>query len=204
MSHVSRRRSLFTADEDAVIRKAMQSYVPEPWSTIAMRLPGRTARQCRDRWIHYLSPFIRIEHWTPEEDRLLLEKVNEMGRLWKAITPFFVGRTDNHLKNRWYTHLRASSEQYRRPGDDSKAANPDRCELLPSAEKLAIQKEEKAVEGPIMAAAEKGTEAESSIGSRLSPPDGDAVTMRAQQICTCFVFDNSLKKWTQRRTPGVA
>jgi hypothetical protein len=43
------------------------------------------------------------------EDALLLEKINELGRSWAAIGRFFNGRSENDIKNRWYSHLRFST-----------------------------------------------------------------------------------------------
>jgi hypothetical protein len=100
----NRRR--FTADEDAVITRGMQSDPPDSWHHIAKRLPGHTVRQCRERWLNYLSPDIRSEPWSPEEDQLLVEKIRQMGRTWTAMRAFFNGRSAADIKNRWFCHLR--------------------------------------------------------------------------------------------------
>jgi hypothetical protein len=39
--------------------------------------------------------------WAPHEDRLLEEKVIEIGRRWKVLATSFPGRTDVSLKNRY-------------------------------------------------------------------------------------------------------
>jgi hypothetical protein len=64
------------------------------------RLPGRTARQCRERWAHYPNPGVRPDPWTAAEDRLLIEMVNEEGFAWATIAHWFRGRSDNAIKNR--------------------------------------------------------------------------------------------------------
>jgi hypothetical protein len=71
-------------------------------------MPGRTARQCRDRWTNYLAPAISFEPWRPEEDSLIVHKVNEIGTKWATIAKFTHGRTGNALKNRWYSGLKNS------------------------------------------------------------------------------------------------
>lgn len=103
--HAKHRRP-FDTIEDAAIMRAMMSGPFEPWDAIARRLPGRTARQCRERWANYLCPAIRSDPWTHEEDRLLVEKINEVSFSWSAIAHSFNGRSDNDIKNRWYSHLR--------------------------------------------------------------------------------------------------
>jgi hypothetical protein len=99
-------RHFFTADEDALLCRVMQDLPFTRWIDIASQLPGRSARQCRDRWMNYLSPANKNEAWTTAEDDLLLEKVNELGSRWSLISKYFNGRSENNVKNRWYTHLR--------------------------------------------------------------------------------------------------
>ena len=76
------------------------------WDRVAQQMGDRTARQVRERWVNYLSPTIRSDPWTDSEDQLLLDKINELGRAWSSIGHFFNGRSENDVKNRWYSHLR--------------------------------------------------------------------------------------------------
>lgn len=41
------------------------------WSELATHTPGRTAKQCRERWCHHLDPSVNHGNWTMEEDRQL-------------------------------------------------------------------------------------------------------------------------------------
>lgn len=101
-------RTKFSAAEDELLRKTVQKYGAKKWNTIAQHLPGRTARQCRDRFQNYLSPDLTNGPWSHEEDLLLLEKVDEYGSCWSKINKFFVGRSPNNIKNRYNTHLAKS------------------------------------------------------------------------------------------------
>lgn len=76
------------------------------WDFVAAQLPGRSSRQCRERWVNYLSPYIRHDPWNEKEDRELVEKVNEVGHSWSTIGKCFNGRSENDVKNRWYSHLK--------------------------------------------------------------------------------------------------
>lgn len=72
------------------------------WNEIAEKVPGRTAKQCRDRYQNYLSAGITNKPWTDEEDQILREKVREIGNKWKEISAFLPGRGSNNIKNRWH------------------------------------------------------------------------------------------------------
>jgi hypothetical protein len=72
------------------------------WPLIAFLMLDRNARQCRDRWFHYLAPGLNHEPWTSEEDALLLQKFRELGSKWAKIAKFFPGRTRENCRNRLY------------------------------------------------------------------------------------------------------
>lgn len=99
-------RKLFSAEEDALLSHIMFEQTFTTWIAVAAQIPGRSARQCRDRWANYLSPENKNGPWTPEEDEQLAEKYAELGPQWTTIAKFFDGRSENNVKNRWYTHLK--------------------------------------------------------------------------------------------------
>jgi hypothetical protein len=51
--------------------------------------------------MNYLSPTLRDTPWTPEEDRLLVQKHRDFGSKWVQIALFFPNRTDAMIKNRF-------------------------------------------------------------------------------------------------------
>ena len=104
------KKRKFTAEEDQKIRQLVQEYGAKQWDVIAKQLNNRTARQCRDRWKHYLSPSVIHREWTLEEDRLLLSYTQQYGPQWAALVKFFPGRTDINLKNRWNKLQRKSKK----------------------------------------------------------------------------------------------
>ncbi|KAJ3446038.1 myb protein-related [Anaeramoeba flamelloides] len=75
------------------------------WNSIAMLVPGRNSKQCRERWRNQLDPEIDRSPITEEEDRLLIEKIAEIGNKWCKLSTHFKGRPDNMLKNHWYSVL---------------------------------------------------------------------------------------------------
>jgi hypothetical protein len=68
-------------------------------------MPGRTARQCRDRYEQYLAQTVCNAPWSAQEDRVLLDKVKQYGNHWTQIAQFFPQRNANSLKNRWHSVL---------------------------------------------------------------------------------------------------
>jgi hypothetical protein len=59
----------FSQFEDELLVKAVAELGPGDWYRIARRLSGRNARQCKDRWMSYLSPAVGNVPWTPREDQ---------------------------------------------------------------------------------------------------------------------------------------
>ena len=105
----SSKRSSFTPEEDAKLRKLVQQYGEKSWPQVASYMEGRTTRQCRERYRHYLSPNIINGDWTPEEDKLLIEKYNQLGPKWVSIAKVFKTRTDINVKNRWIVLMRKNA-----------------------------------------------------------------------------------------------
>ena len=91
----------FTPEEDDRLRSVVASFGENDWEQVAKNMPGRNQRQCRERWLNYLSPNVNTAPWTSEEDQLLREKHAELGPKWVQIAKNFVGRSDTAVKNRW-------------------------------------------------------------------------------------------------------
>lgn len=74
---------------------------PKNWGHVAKGIEGRTAKQCRERYHNHLDPSIKKGDWTPQEDRIIMEKQKELGNKWAQIAQFLAGRTENSVKIRW-------------------------------------------------------------------------------------------------------
>lgn len=99
------QRRKFSHEEDLKLSQEIAVYGPRKWNQIALALPGRTGRQCRDRFHNYLNPNLINGPWTNEEDILLEQKALELNQHWNKIAKYFVGRSANNIKNRWYTYI---------------------------------------------------------------------------------------------------
>ena len=100
---ISKRK--FSMEEDAIIVDMVCKFGIHYWKQIAKEI-GRTPRQCRERWKHYLCPGIDSSPWTPEEDAIIEKKYSKFGPKWSLIREFLPGRTDVNIKNRHALLLR--------------------------------------------------------------------------------------------------
>lgn len=94
-------RRKFSPEEDEKLRLLVEKQGPKKWDQIAKEMPGRTGRQCRDRYKNYLVPGFFNGQWSEEEDKLLLEMYLQYGSQWSKLSKFFKNRSANSLKNRW-------------------------------------------------------------------------------------------------------
>ncbi|OHT14988.1 hypothetical protein TRFO_42796 [Tritrichomonas foetus] len=97
----SNSRKKFSSEEDKHLKELVEKHGAKNWDKIAELMPGRTGRQCRDRYRNYLIPGFFNGQWSQDEDDLLRVKYHEFGPQWAKMTPFFHGRSANSLKNRW-------------------------------------------------------------------------------------------------------
>jgi myb proto-oncogene protein len=111
-------RHYFTKDEDEILKKIKNNSEPKTWNEVASYLPGRYSKQCRDRWLNYLAPWIKKEKWTTEEDEIIKKIVKEKGNKWSYLQEILPGRTDNDIKNRWYNYLRKEHKEETLPKID--------------------------------------------------------------------------------------
>jgi len=75
------------------------------WADLAPQLPGRTGKQIRDRWVNYLNPAINHLPFSRDDDLRLWRGHSELGKRWVEISVkvFHSTRSENHIKNRWYS-----------------------------------------------------------------------------------------------------
>lgn len=109
----NRSKRMWTPEEDEKLR-IVAGPNPENWNQIGEMLPGRTGKQCRERWLNNLRPDIRKGEWSQEEDDLIIREQAKVGNHWSSIARMLPGRSDNAVKNRYNATLR-KRQQSRQP-----------------------------------------------------------------------------------------
>jgi hypothetical protein len=114
----------FTQEDDDRLRRLVAALGPVDWNAIADEMAGKNPRQCRERWINYLSPALNTAAWTPAEDALLMHKYRDFGGKWVQISKCFPNRTDCMIKNRF-------NKLQRRGRKQQSIVNKMQCSLPP-------------------------------------------------------------------------
>jgi hypothetical protein len=111
------KRQPFTIEEDILLTHFVNSCPLTDWKAISNKMGKRTAKQCRERWNLFLRPDLKKTSFTPEEDRLIIEKQKEYGNSWAFISGFLEGRSATCIKNRWNSTLKKSQVDFFIPLD---------------------------------------------------------------------------------------
>ena len=108
------KKNAWTPEEDAILTRVVAQEGAGHWTKVAAHLPHRMGRQCRERWFNHLAPDVKKGYWTAEEDRLILDAVREHGTKWSTIQKKLPGRSDNSIKNRYYSAIRKAQRLEKR------------------------------------------------------------------------------------------
>ena len=96
------------------------------WGLIAKKIVShfnffpRTGKQCRERWHNHLDPSIKKDSWSDFEKRKIFDLHKLYGNSWSQIAANLEGRTDNAVKNFFYSHLRKKIRKSTRKNYTSK------------------------------------------------------------------------------------
>ena len=95
--------------EDQLLRFAVSNCHPILWDVVAEQVPGRSAIQCKERWLYRLHPEVKKTRFEKWEDDLIIKERSIHGNHWTLISNKLPGRTSCAVKNRWYSVLRNKS-----------------------------------------------------------------------------------------------
>ncbi|KAL7112147.1 hypothetical protein ACP275_05G134000 [Erythranthe tilingii] len=96
----------WTAEEDEILRMAVERFKGKNWKKIAECFKDRTDVQCLHRWQKVLNPDLVKGPWSKEEDEIMIELVERYGpKKWSTISQHLPGRIGKQCRERWHNHL---------------------------------------------------------------------------------------------------
>ncbi len=100
------KRGQFSLHEDELLKEWIEKIGPKHWEQCGKFIQGRSGKQCREHWNNCLNPELIKGDWTTEEDFLIMHFYEKCNGSWKKINDLFNGRTENSIKNRFFSQLR--------------------------------------------------------------------------------------------------
>jgi len=136
----------WTKQEDKLLLEMVDKFkgVPVRWPMVSVSLPGRTGKQCRERYVNnetitviffsgeccftpgllfryffryvnHLNPRLNNSHWHLCEDASIFRLYSRLSSKWSQMANLIPGRTDNNIKNRFHNLRRQlESEDHHR------------------------------------------------------------------------------------------
>merc|ERR1712238_602659 len=108
---VIKGKGSWTVEEDNILRDKRALY-GRKWAKIAAHLPGRQGKQCRERYVNHLDPELKKGEWTDDEEAILIALHEHHGNRWANIAKQLPGRSDNDIKNHWYSTIQRKFQQH--------------------------------------------------------------------------------------------
>lgn len=99
------RKGAWTKKEDKQLIDLVSTHGTK-WSKINKFMTSRSGKQIRERYLNILQPGINKNKFSLEEDKIIIQKYEELGTKWHEIAQFLINRTGDKIKNRFYSTLR--------------------------------------------------------------------------------------------------
>ena len=97
-------------EEDRLLIEFVKTNGLRKFSLCPNHINGRSSKQCRERWYNVLNPNLKKKNWLLEEDYIIFLLYTKIGSKWSRISKIIGNRSDNCIKNRFYSYLRKNKE----------------------------------------------------------------------------------------------
>lgn len=96
----SLKKGPWSNQEDTLLSQAVTIY-KDAWTKVCNKVPGRTAKQCRERWVNVVDPSLIDTPWTDDENAILLESYSELRNKWALIAKRLPGRSETAVHKQY-------------------------------------------------------------------------------------------------------
>ena len=104
------QKQKWTQPEDKFLKNIITNSLIKDWSLISKEMKeknyNKDIHQCKYRWNNHLNPILKKDIWIKEEEKRLLSLFEEIGPKWKKISNNLKGRSDNCVKNKFFSLIR--------------------------------------------------------------------------------------------------
>jgi Myb-like DNA-binding domain len=145
--------------EDECLQDAIKLNGTDDWGLISDTLKhkygilNRNGKKCRERWINHIKPEVSKSLWSLDEEKILFRCQATYGNQWTEISKFLPGRTDNSIKNYFYSTLRRKMRWYnkQRGNEEKITITANEVSLIPQLTKEILEtKDNKKIAKPCM------------------------------------------------------
>ncbi|OMJ92796.1 hypothetical protein SteCoe_4335 [Stentor coeruleus] len=117
MASISRKPKLWTVEQDDLLKQLVENHGSQTWPMICQEFletsgVKRTPKQCRDRWVNNLRSEKNDAPWKEEEVMILFDNQSKYGNQWSIIAKEMKGRTENQIKNLFYSTIRRNIRKF--------------------------------------------------------------------------------------------
>ncbi|CAK8560844.1 unnamed protein product [Lathyrus sativus] len=104
---VALKEGPWTKEEDEILKDHIKKHGEGNWKAVQKESGlARCGKSCRLRWLNHLRPEVKKGPFTAEEERIIIECHFLKGNKWAYMTTLLPRRTDNEIKNFWYTRFK--------------------------------------------------------------------------------------------------
>ncbi|OIW07696.1 hypothetical protein TanjilG_30773 [Lupinus angustifolius] len=137
------KKGLWTHEEDQILISYIQKHGHSNWRSLPKQAGLlRCGKSCRLRWINYLRPGIKRGNFTNEEEETIIKLHEKLGNRWSAIAANLPGRTDNEIKNVWYTILKKRLLKPNQPNSNTRKVSKPKIKRSDSNSSTPTQSEQ--------------------------------------------------------------